>query len=223
MRQNSEATMRVVLLVLALPVLLSSAVAETYQGIGPWDTLGDVKARFPKAKFEKSSPAWAQSTDVMYQVSGRGMSGTIVVNFFDPRPRWKKSLEEFISWEDLEQTQAPSSGFDPAKLESARQEAIQKKIESWEKLIEQPDDEALTVEWVRWVPFLPFPLQRLIAKYGKPEKAGFSDDDFQPYRAWTKKGVVAYLTDDEKKVERIDFNFTPEECRRALGVPSPRR
>jgi hypothetical protein len=82
----------------------------------------------------------------------------------------------------------------------------------------------LTVDWVRWVPPSPFPLQRLIAKYGKPENSGFRDDNFKPYRAWKNKGLTAYLTDDEKDVESIDFNFTADDFRNAYirrGQPIP--
>lgn len=81
-------------------------------------------------------------------------------------------------------------------------------------LASQTDEVALSVNWVRWVPDTRIPLQRLVSKYGKPDKSGFSDEDYKPYRSWNR-GIEAYLTDDEKYVDRIDFNFTKEEYRKA--------
>jgi hypothetical protein len=175
----------IVIAILALPLLAS---AETYRDIGPLDTLGDVKARFPNAQAKKLSPAWAQPTDAMYQFTGNGMSGTIVVNFYDSRPNFKKSLER--------------------STEGAPNEYLQ-------NLANQSDEEAMSVNWVRWIPDAPIPIQRLVLKYGPPEKSPFSDENYQPYREWEKKGVVAFLSDDEKNVIRIDFSFTNQEMRKA--------
>ena len=164
--------------------------AEGYRGIEPLDNLGDVKNRFPNTKVEKLSPGWAQATDALYQFTGIGMSGFIIVKFDDYRPKWKEMAE---------QDQDPTSNS--AKF--------------FQTLSEKSDEEAMEVAWVRWVPNTKIPLQRLISKYGKPEKSGFSDEDFQPYRSWDKKGVAAFLSDDEKYVGRIDFSFTREEYRKA--------
>lgn len=162
--------------------------AETYKDIGPLDTLGDLKARFPKANFIKQNPAWAQDTDVMYQISGEGMSGRIIVKLYDGRPKYREMLEK-----------------DPEGDNS----------EFFKKLINESDDEAISVEWVRWVPDYTIPVARFISKYGKPDKSGFADENLQPYRLWETKGLTAYLTDDEKKVVRVDFEFTRNEQRAA--------
>lgn len=172
-------------LLLLFPLL---SHAEIYQNILPTDTLGEVKSKFPNAHFEKRSPAWAQSTDVMYALTGQGISGTIIINFFDNRPEYQKQYE-------------------------SAEEDTQKQL--LKTLLQESDDEAISVNWVRWVPDIPFPLQRLIAKYGVPEKKGFSNDDFQPYREWKKIGLYVYLSDDEKYVQRIDFSFTKEEYKKA--------
>lgn len=173
-------------LILLFPLALQ---AEIYQNILPTDTLGEIKSKFPHATFEKLSPAWAQSTDVMYTLTGHGISGTIIINFFDSRAEYQKQYETAT-------------------------EDTQKKV--LETLIEKSEDEAISVNWVRWMPDIPFPLQRLIAKYGAPEKKGFSNDDFQPYREWKKIGLLAYLSDNEKNVQRIDFSFTKEEYKKAF-------
>lgn len=169
----------------------TSVYAETYRGIGPLDTLSDLKEKFPTAKFSKQNPAWALETDVLYQISGEGMSGIIVVKFDDDRPYIQQLL-----------TRAGDS------LESSTKEQA-------ENLINRTDEDAITVEWVRWVPDYVIPVTRFVSKYGKPDKSGFSDEDFQPYRSWEKKGLTAYLTDDEKNVVRVDFDFTKSEWRAA--------
>ncbi|MFZ6747281.1 hypothetical protein ACO0LC_29065, partial [Undibacterium sp. JH2W] len=65
------------------------------------------------------------------------------------------------------------------------------------------------------VPSIPIPLQRVISKYGKSEKSGFRDDNFQPYLSWAKKGIYATLSDDEKFV--IDIQFSPTEEERNIA------
>lgn len=159
--------------------------AEIYHGIGPLDLLGDLKTKFPNAKFMKLNPAWAQQTDVMYQIDGAGLSGKIIVKLYDGRPQYREQLKG------------------------------QEHLELYEKLANEPDDKAISVEWVRWVPDAPIPLARFISKYGKSYKSGFDDDDLQPYRVWEEKGLIVYLSDDEKNVVRVDYQFTRAEHRAA--------
>ena len=162
-----------------------SAHAEVYRGIGPLDSLSDLKEKFPAANFKKLSPAWAQEHDVLYEITGRGLSGTIIVKFLDSRPAWRKKAAEVSDPEEKA---------------------------SYETLANQPDD-SISVEWVRWVPDQAVPLQRFVSKYGTPNEKGFADEDLQPYRQWTAKGLTAFLTDDEKLVSRVDFSFTiADEC-----------
>lgn len=179
--------MRIFIVYLAI-LICGSAHAESYRDIGPLDNLGDVKNRFPNAKVEKLTPGWAQAKDALYKFTGSGMSGWIIIKFDDFRLKYKEDAEK-----------------DPN----------QETAEFLQKLSQQSDDEAMSVNWVRWVPDTQIPLERLISKYGKPEKSGFSDENYQPYRAWDKKGVEAHLSDNEKYVERIDFYFTREEYRKA--------
>ncbi|HCI12598.1 MAG TPA: hypothetical protein DFK12_01180 [Gallionellaceae bacterium] len=178
----------VIVLFCLLLGFVTCGYAETYKDIGPLDTLGDLKARFPKATFIKQNPAWAQKTDVMYQISGEGMSGKIIVKLYDGRPLYQEMLEK--------NPEIDNSEF-------------------YRKLVNETDDEAISVEWVRWIPDYIIPASRFISKYGKPDKSGFADEDLQPYRLWEKKGLTAYLTDDEKNVVRVDFQFTRNEHRAA--------
>ncbi len=187
--------MRVVPAIVALLFIALPVSAEIYMGILPNSTLGDVKARFPHADYRKIKPAWAQASDAVYEISGVGLSGTIIINFYDARPYALQLLDEVL-----------------------RKNLNQDTIDSIRSVTDQPDDSALRVIWVRWAPDKPFPVQRLISKYGIPEVSGFSEIDFQPYRAWKKKGLTAVLSDDEKDVFRIDFFPTPEDLKSAADV-----
>lgn len=178
-----------VIFILGIVITPATVAGETYRGIG-LDSLADLKAKFPGAQFRRMNPAWAQPSDVMYSITGAGMSGTIVVTFDDPRPLWRERAEK-------------ESDDEHKKL--------------LRQLADESDDEAITVRWVRWIPQNPIPLARLIVKYGAPERSGFSDEDLEPYRTWAKKGVTAYLSDDEKHIIRIDFTFTLEELIAGYG------
>jgi hypothetical protein len=138
--------MRSLWIAVILTLMPLGSSGEIYQDIAPLDTLGHIKASFPQAQFKRSFPAWAQKTDAMYQITGSGLSGTIIVKFNDNRPRWRQELAENPEVEDADVLR---------------------------KLIDESDDAALMVDWVRWIPASPVPLQRFIARYGPPEKNGF--------------------------------------------------
>jgi len=173
---------------IGVALLSVQAYAELYQGIGPLDTLADIKKKYPNATFTKKAPAWAQETDVMYEIKGRGISGTIIVKFYDGRPNWRVRAQEATD---------------------EKQKAL------YQRLTNSPDDEVIA-DWVRWLPDIPFPVERMITKYGKPDKSGFTDDDYQPYKEWTQKGVFVRLSDDGKKVLVIDFTHTKKEIDAAI-------
>lgn len=235
--------------------------AETYHDIGPYDTLGDLRKMLPGAVFTRLHPAWAQPTDVMYEVKGRGLSGTIVVKFNDPRPEYKKELEEAtvrrkaildavledgarfeteiaanrISDRDLNgrdrvalvlhRKAKKTDAFDAARPgddlnDEERQLLGLPEIDLLRMLANAPDEE-ISVAWVRWVPVAPIPVARFISKYGQSEKNDYSDEDLTPYRHWVKKGLQAFLSDDEKLVLRVDFQFTREDRRAAWRTKFP--
>ena len=167
--------------------LTGIATAEIYQDIAPLDTLADVSAKFPNATLEHRAPAWAQPTDVLISLQGRGISGSIVVKFYDGRPNYRRSAE------------------------TAENDELKKQFEEWAN---ESDENALTVEWVRWIPAEPIPLKRFVAKYGEPDSTGFRDDNMRPYRQWDR-GILANLDDDLKNVTDVEFTFTKAEQRAA--------
>lgn len=177
-------------------------------GISPFSTLRDVKALFPHANFNLRKPAWAQETDVMYEVTGQGISGTIIIKFDDVRP-WTRGA-----------IQLPMSSAN-----NAINEQIYAQPQQAQRLPELSDDEVLIVSWVRWVPSTGIPLTRLMAKYGKPDQAGFSDDDLRPFRGWSKRGIHAALSDNQKNVLLIDYTYTKNEkenaWRKMFGTDPP--
>lgn len=175
--------------VMLIVCFTARADAEIYLGITPYSTLGDLKEKFPAATFERAQPAWAQEDQVMYRMSGTGIPGRIVVMFNDVRPSFRR-LHDAETDDDKKQMYAD--------------------------LLHARDDLMLEVLWVRWVPEKPFPVQRLITKYGKPNRSGFSEGDFRPYKRWTGKAVTAALSDDGKEVLFVDFNFTRKELRDAF-------
>lgn len=193
-----HSVMQCVIFVLAL----SDVHAEIYKGIAPLNTLSDLKQRFPGADFEKLKPAWAQATDVLYSVTGAGLTGTIVVKFIDPRPWYQDLLDQ--SRGTPEERREQSGG---TLNETPQQERL--------RALAQGADDGITVEWVRWIPDRPISLQRFIAKYGPPTKSDFTEDDFQPYREWSARGLIAFLDDAAKSVVRVDYVFTADEQRRA--------
>lgn len=176
--------MRIVIFFVFFVISLVSQ-AEIYKGIGPFSSLGDVKAIFPHAEIGKLDAAWVQPGEALYEISGGGITGTIVIKFDDGRPNFRKL---------------------------AADETDSKMADFYKSLANDPDDKALTVSWVRWVPDTAIPLQRLLSKYGKPSESGFNDE-YRPYRKWESKGVHVILSENEKYVFRIDHYFTKDEIK----------
>ena len=75
--------------------------AEIYQGIGPLDTLGDEKAKFPNAKYVKTKLAWAKETDAIYEVTGQGIYGLMMINFQDLRPLYRQTAVDDPDKKDI--------------------------------------------------------------------------------------------------------------------------
>ena len=168
--------------------IVAESSAEIYLGIRPLMTFGEVKQLFPGATYEMMFPAWAKKEDVMYSVTGAGISGQIIVKFSDGRPHSEMMMEKA--------TDNATKDF-------------------YKRLTEQSDEEALVVSSVRWIPVTPFPLERLITKYGNPDKSDFSSKDFQPYKSW-RRGIDAFLSDNGKNVEMMEFYFTEKEYEDSL-------
>lgn len=167
--------------VLAFPF----AHSETFQGIGPYLTLGEIKAKFPNAAVTPIKAAWVTEKDGFYSISGPGFPGLLYVAFSDNRSVYAKLYRE--------------------------SDILSEGAETWKVLSEQPTDTALVTSWMRWIPAAPIPLQRYFLKYGKQEKVKFSEDDMHPYYLWADKGIQVNITDDEKMVVSVEFTFTKQE------------
>ena len=76
----------------------------------------------------------------------------------------------------------------------------------------------MTIDWVRWVPDVNIPIERLKSRYGEPEKCDYSTEDYRPYCEWESKGVNARLSDDKKQVFAIEYTFTLKENNLAAGI-----
>ena len=161
--------------------------AECYNGIKPLDTLADIKSYYPGATFTKLNLAWAKDGDVIYNITGAGISGTIMVKFNDNRHYFRTLLN--VATDSTE-------------------------IAWYKSLVYAPEDN-ITVDWVRWTPTASIPLQRYINKYGQPEISDYREDNMMPFRKWNSREITAYLSDDLNNVIFVDFNFTIEEEREA--------
>lgn len=174
--------------------------AEGFQGITAGQTLGSIKAQFPAATIESVEAAWVTESDGFYRLSGPGFPGKLYLVFSDMRPFYLKMLEKISE-----------------KIEVSPLGTITRKdvftFEYWTKLANETTDNSLKINNMRWVPDASIPLQRYIAKYGKPDESGFSDADMRPYAAWTKRGIYLNLSDDQKEVNSVEFSFTKEEER----------
>lgn len=166
------------------------ANAEILQDIEWYDSLGKIKQRIPNATFSQRKPAWLKEDQAFYEITGSGLSGKTFVLFDDARPLFKRRLIEKAG-----------------ELTAAQND-------SYSELTKEPDDSALTVDWVRWVPDNPIPLDRVKAKYG-PAKCDI-DDDMQPICTWSNRALTARLSDDGKQVRMITTPFTKDEKRRSF-------
>ncbi len=152
---------------------IQAAHAEIYQGIGPLDTMADLKAKYPHATFEQLHPAWAQEQDVMYKITGQGLSGLIIIKFVDHRPDYRHR--------SLVTQDEPTIKF-------------------LTYLMNMSDDESLDVEWVRWIPEAPVPLQRLVAKYAPPRRRGLG------------RKISNHTEDGQRRGSPLFFLMTRKQC-----------
>ena len=183
-RPTGPASLLLAVLVIAT---VSTVRAETFQNIQLYETLGALRARYPGAQFNRVQPAWAQPGTVIYDISGYGIGGTIVVMFSDPRLQYRQMLA------------APAP-------EEYRETLL--------RLANAPDD-CIVVTGVRWVPSPPVPLSRFVEKYGSPENGGI-DENMDPFREWPSRGVRVYFDEITLSVLVVDFSWTAEEAASAI-------
>jgi hypothetical protein len=180
-----------------------SARAEIYKDFVPNDTLASIKARYPNASFETIKAAWVKENESFVRLTGLGISGTINLKF---------STADWL-WMDLIKNNQDIIEKNPADDNSK----IEELNKTYNDMLNLPIDQKLGLDWLRWVPIQPIPFDRLVNKYGSPEKCDFDAENFQPYCGWSSKGVTANLSDDKKLVYSIEYNFTDVD--RGLKVP----
>jgi hypothetical protein len=173
--------------------------AEIYKDFVPFISLKQVKLNYPNAKFEDAKPAWANEDEVIFIMSGAGLTGETVLKFSKQDKRKAERLAE-----------------NEAKSLNDNSEALLWWINFDKKYLALPLEERLTLDWVRYVPMTPIPYERLLSRYGKPEKCDSNLEDFRPYCSWESKGVLINLSDDKKLVTNIEYTFTEKEM-----FPSP--
>jgi hypothetical protein len=115
-------------------------------GIGPYYTLNDVMAIFPKANYEKLGDGWPTNKAVSYRISGEGVDGEVLISFEDIRTFYLEESEKVSQ----DATASPFFGF----------------------LSSLPEARVIEVDSVRWTPANPIPIANLLKKYGKPSQHG---------------------------------------------------
>ena len=172
-------------IILLAAVLSFSAHSEIIQGIQWEDTLGQVKQRYPNALFQSAKPAWLQQDQAFFVISGSGMSGTLRILFDDVRPLLIKDLKENENNPDYQFR------------------------DTFKRLSVALDNDALTVNWVRWTPDKPIPIDRYKQRYGNPVCS--FDDSMNPICKWLSVSLEAQMSDDQKLVMFVTTTFTKEE------------
>ncbi len=189
--------MAIVLRTLVTLVLFLCVVAqaEILHDIQPLDTLGEIKKKYPNAKFVRVKAAWVTEEQDFFSMSGQGFPGTLYLAFSDYRPSYRRMLAK------------ERAELDPTDDDAKR------KVEIFQAVINEPDDEALSIEWVRWVPADPIPIARYKSKYGEPSKCDFNAADMHPFCQWNSRSLRVRLSDDQKNVVYAESEFTKAELR----------
>ena len=170
--------------------LSGNCLAELYMEFVPYESINDIKARYPNATFTKISPAWAKESDAMYSMEGAGIPGKIVFRlFYDVR-----FFQEFCA---------------------TRENEIKSKF--CESKLSNPENMML-LEMVRFIPDKKISTKSIISKYGKPKYS--TDENFNVFAEWDKRKISALLSEDKKFVNHIDYSFTEAEINRAVNKVS---
>ena len=192
-----------ILVLLYFGVYSNQVLAEIYKDFLPNDTLASIKVKYPNASFEPIKAAWVKENEAFVALKGVGISGTINLKFSNTDWLWKG----FIKYnQDLIE-----------KNPTADNSELENKIKEVNAILNLPLDQRLSLDWLRWIPIQPIPFDRLVSKYGTPEKCDFGSEDFRPYCEWTSKGVNTNLSDDKKLVYSIEYTFTNSET----GIATP--
>lgn len=187
-----------------LAMVCFSSYAEVLQDIRYGTTLNKLKAQYPNAIYKVEKPAWLQPNEAFITVSGAGMSGQMKVAFNDSRPYWAAYTRE----DAIKLFNGISAGDIDEKVEGLLSYAKQ--------LSTSVDGEALTVDWVRWVPPAPIPLTKVSGRYGKPRC--MVNDIFENVCEWKSRALIATLDDSGKQVISLESTYTDLEKRQGLGL-----
>lgn len=188
---------RLMLAGVLLALAAACAHAEVLHGVEPLDTLGTIKKKYPNAKLTRIKAAWVTEDEDFFRLEGQGFPGTLYIAFSDGRPGWRRQSAE------QQQNQVAQGASAPTAQSFT------------EFLASESDDDALIVNWLRWVPDVPIPMERYKSKYGEPGKCDFKADSMQPYCEWAIRGLIVALSDDKKLVLSAEATYTKAEMRAA--------
>ena len=166
--------------------------AEILHDVFPYDDLKSIKQKYPNAQFNRVNAAWVTPDQAFFKMTGRGFSGELFLAFNDFRPMYKKYVAEKCTFDSTEESCQPQR-----------------------TLAKEADDDALTINWVRWVPPSGLPLERYRSKYGEPSKFDFDKNTMEPTAYWIDADLTAKLSDDRKFVIYVETSFTRSEMRQA--------
>lgn len=117
-----------------------NSFAELFMNFQPYESLSEIKAKYPNATFTKINPAWAKENDIMFSLTGEGLGGKIVLQLFDDR----EFFQELCEPPDVKQKDICVNRFnDPENM--------------------------YILSMVRWIPFSKISIEKLTSKYGKPK------------------------------------------------------
>ncbi|MEI8305345.1 MAG: hypothetical protein WCG13_18870 [Burkholderiales bacterium] len=181
----------------ALTMLSAACDAEVLHNIEPLDTLGSIKKKYPNATLTRVKAAWVTEDQDFFRLEGSGFPGELMIAFRDGRAGFR-----------LEAARKREEAIAAGKSEAGARSVF-------EDFANESDDEALSVDWVRWVPSRPIPLERYKSKYGEPTKCDFTADSMAPFCQWMPRLLLVMLTDDKKLVLSVEAAFTKAERRAA--------
>jgi hypothetical protein len=173
------------------------SLAEIYKDFLPNDSLAIIKTKYPNAKLEDIKAAWVKENESFIGLSGVGIVGAINLKF-SHNDEFKKEMIKYYQNKIAENPLSDNSNYELS-------------IQYMNEALNAPLDNRLTLDWLRWVSPEPIPFERLVSKYGNPEKCDFDPDSFLPICSWTSKGLTANLSDDKKYVYSIEYGFTEED------------
>lgn len=191
--------------VLAIGMLgAGGASAEILHNIHPYDSLAAIQKKYPNATITKVDAAWVTEDKAFYQLTGSGFPGVLYLAFERPIPA-RKAMWDAIAEREARNQASPNDLADKQILDF---------------LLQLPEADQLSINWVRWQPPQPIPFERYRAKYGKPEKCDYSTLDMRPICSWPSRALIVSLSDNKANVLMVDAAFTQAEVKRA-GEPQP--